>query len=211
MYLCRIHRDGSEFQSHNHDSDQHRDMKVGDEEGQRMADAAHCRHEPANHPPNDRTSAPTEHTVVGKCFGKTHANTGADGSRHADQEGIPTVPRGKGRREDGSQRRDRSIHEPRKTRLNDLKNKHPPVGLILCLPRPGLFQFPVEFAREVFMDLLSNSQFIEQLAHGEIGRSLGGGLVKTHRLQLPSTQPPFAPAERSALWRAKEVSGEGTP
>jgi hypothetical protein len=39
-----------------------------------------------------------------------------------------------------------------------LKNKHPPVGLILCLPRPGLFQFSFEFAREVFVDLLSNSQ-----------------------------------------------------
>ena len=66
--------------------------------------------------------AATEHIIVGKGFGKTHANTGADGSRHADQEGIPTVPRGKSRREDGSQRRDRSIHEHRKTGLNDLKN-----------------------------------------------------------------------------------------
>ena len=128
-----------------------------------MADAAHGRHEPANHPPNDRTSASTEHTVVGKGFRKAHANTGTNGSGHAYKEGIPTVPRGKGRGEDGSQRRDRSIHEPRQTRLNNLKNKHPPVGLILCLPRPGLFQFPVELAREVFMGLLSNSQFIEQL------------------------------------------------
>jgi hypothetical protein len=34
------------------------------------------------------------------------------------------------------------------------------------------------------MGLLSNSQFIEQLAHGEVCRSLGGGLVKTHRLRF---------------------------
>jgi hypothetical protein len=34
------------------------------------------------------------------------------------------------------------------------------------------------------MDLLSNSQFIEEIAHGEIDRSLGGGLVKTHRLEF---------------------------
>ena len=92
--------------------------------------------------PNDGASAPTEDTVVGKCFCKTHANTGSDGSRHADQEGIPTVPRGKGRREDRSQRRDRSIHEPCKTRLNNLKNKHSPVGLILCFPSPRTLPVP---------------------------------------------------------------------
>jgi hypothetical protein len=34
------------------------------------------------------------------------------------------------------------------------------------------------------MGLLSNSQFIEQLARGEVCRSLGGGLVKTHRLEF---------------------------
>jgi hypothetical protein len=41
----------------------------------------------------------------------------------------------------------------------------------------------IEFAREVFMALLSKSQFIEQLAHGKVCRSLGRGLVKTHRLR----------------------------
>ena len=78
---------------------------------------------PQTTPPNDGASAPTEDTVVGKCFGKTHANASADRSGHADQEGIPTVPRGKGSREDRSEGRDGSIHESRKTRLNDLKNE----------------------------------------------------------------------------------------
>jgi hypothetical protein len=58
------------------------------------------------------------------------------------------------------------------------------VGLIFCLPRAGLFQLSAEFAREIFMELLSNGQFIEQLAHGEACRSLGGSLIKTHRLRL---------------------------
>ena len=45
----------------------------------------------------------------------------------------------------------------------------------------------IEFAREVFMALLSKSQFIEQLAHGIFCRSLGRGLVKTHRLRVSET------------------------
>jgi hypothetical protein len=61
--------------------------------------------------------------VVGKGFGKSHADAGADAGSHADKEGGPTVVRGESGTKQWRKSRDGTVHETGESGLDDLQNE----------------------------------------------------------------------------------------
>ena len=57
--------------------------KLGDEEGQGVADAAQCRHRPADDAAQKRMTAAAQYAVIGKRLRKAHAHARARPRRPA--------------------------------------------------------------------------------------------------------------------------------
>ena len=112
-----------------------RGAEIGDQERQRVPDAAERSHEAAYCATRPRMTSSGKTAVVGQGLGKAHADASADGSSEANDEGVPGLVRGERRREDRRQRGNRAVHQPGQPGLNDLKDEQPTTGPCFLLSR----------------------------------------------------------------------------
>jgi len=95
-----------------------------------VANASKSGHESTDSSPSPGVTAAGKAAIVGKRFGKTHADACSYGRRKANAEGIPTAVGCKRGRKYGRERGNRTIHQSREPRLNDLEYKRPPARLV---------------------------------------------------------------------------------
>ena len=109
------------------------EVKLPDEKGQGMSDAAQRGHQAAYQAAQPGMSAAREASVIGKGFGETHADPGADRSCKTYEKGGPGVVSCKSRGKNGRQSGNRAIHQAGEARLDDLQEEKPSAGP----PLPG--------------------------------------------------------------------------
>src|SRR5271167_3677084 len=69
--------------------------------------------------------------VVGQRLGKTHAYASPERCGEADRKGVPGVLGSKRRREDGCERRNRTVHQSGQSWLYDLQDEESSFSLVL--------------------------------------------------------------------------------
>src|SRR5712671_4993834 len=106
-------------------------------------------------------SASGQTAVIGKSLGESHADARSRGSGKAHEKCVPTVFCSESRCKYGSQRRNRSVHQPRQPGLHNLENKKAALGsLFIRLHMRGEFLF-VKFLRTLFVLALFVDQVVE--------------------------------------------------
>ena len=89
--------------------------------------------DPLMRPRNPRSTSASEAAVVRQRLGKTHAYARPKRRGEADSKGVPGVLRGKRSREDGRERRNRTVHQSGEPRLHDLQDEEPSFRLVFFL------------------------------------------------------------------------------
>ena len=137
------------------DGRRHGGLKVGDEERQRVADAADGGHGAADQAADPGVAAAGEAAIVGERLGEAHADAGADGGGQSDQEGVPGFVGGDGRGEDRRQGGDGAIHQAGQSGLDHLQHEEAAVGFLLLLARAG-----VQFVFAEFLGAIAVGAFL---------------------------------------------------
>ena len=105
---------------------------------------------------------------------KSHADARADAGGEADEKRLETAVGGKRGSEQRRQRRDRTIHQPGQSRLDDLQNEQPLGAGLFVLAQ---FRFRDLFGGDGVVAFLFR-KVAEQLADASVGGAAGGGFVK---------------------------------
>src|SRR5208337_5018670 len=88
------------------------------------------------------------------------------------------------RREDGRQRRDRTVHQARQPRLHDLQDEEPPLGLVLFLPDLRLELSFLQLGSALDVGSLFRRQIVQQLAYAGVLCACRGLLIEAPRLHF---------------------------
>jgi len=158
-------RDRGQFHRDNENCHYGGDVKVGNEIGQCVPEAANRGHQAAYRAAQPWCSAAGQRTIVRERLRETHRNAGTDGGRHPDEERFPRAVRSEGRREQRGKRRNRTIHKAGEAGLHVLQHEHASRGFILLLAGTCREDCLAELVREVLMPRLSFGEFDQQLPH----------------------------------------------
>ena len=98
MYFQRTQLITASSTTTTRDRQRGRGPEIGDQERQRVADAAQGGHQAGDRATDHRRAASGQAAVVRQRLGERHGDAGADRGRHADQEGVPVTCRWRTRR-----------------------------------------------------------------------------------------------------------------
>src|SRR5271167_4658688 len=129
--------DGCQLDKNNQDRHRRRDVKVMHQIRQRVADATERRHGSRDEAANPGSTSASEAAVVGQRLGKTHAYASPERCGEADRKGVPGVLGSKRRREDGCERRNRTVHQSGQSWLYDLQDEEASFSLVLFFANLG--------------------------------------------------------------------------
>ena len=102
-----------------------RDMDAGNEEWQGVQRAAEEGHHARDAAAQDRIAASGQRAIIREALGEGHADARASRCGQADEERWKWLVRQEGDGEDGRQRRDGAIHQPRQPRLHHPQHEAP--------------------------------------------------------------------------------------
>src|SRR5580704_13123804 len=129
-------------------------------------------------------AAAGEAAVIGKSFGETHADSGADTGGHADEKRVPAFVSGDGSGEKRSERGNGTVHQASETGLNNLKEEKAALrfGFLLANIFGKISALQFFGLRDV--RLLFVGQIVEQLADAGVLRTRGGFLIEAAGFQF---------------------------
>ncbi len=164
------------------EGDRGRGPEVGNDVGQRVAEAADRGHRACHRAAHDRRAAAGERAVVGERLGEGHGDAGADRGGEADQERRPGVVGGEGRREQRRERRDRAIHQAGEARLHVLQHEHAARSLVLLGAGRLGEDLLAELLGEVLVRRFLLGETVEEFAHRGVAGGACGRAVEARGL-----------------------------
>ena len=129
--------DGRQLSGHDGTSRASGDPEIRNKKRQSMSDPSGGGHQPAYESPHPRLATPGKGPIVRESLGETHGNPCPNRGGEADQKSVPALVRGEGCGEQWRKSGNGAVHQPRKTRLDNLEHEQAALRSFLLRGSPA--------------------------------------------------------------------------